>query len=218
MSAPRSRWHWVDVLTNLLVISFPGRCDPPADEPPVMREFRDVGEDWALRKLTAEAWEGPMGEIGPKRLRTMGGSIENQCPSCLQSHAVMTADAAFRQLPISYMNLPLGAIHPHAHNAALASSCAGEQGARAGMHHALFETQPWQGEYAPFPEAAVAAGVPGLDELRACFSSTRARTRLDEDIAVAAQLKVNAIPTVLTPLGRHSGEMSPSALLTLLAR
>ncbi len=129
-----------------------------------------------------------------------------ECPYCLGFYAQI-----FPKLMKEYVDtgivqfirkdLPLTTIHPQAMPAALAASCAGNQGKYWEMHKALYANQT---RLAPALYPELARGL-GLDEAKfsACLKDKRQEGKILRDMIEARQLGINGTPSFA--LGKIEG-------------
>ncbi len=121
-----------------------------------------------------------------------------ECPYC-GKHARSVLDKINRdyvdtaQVAYVFRQLPLDAVHPHAVDAAKASSCAGEQGRFWEMHDRLFVDQSFA---SPNVFEGYASHIRGLDteSFRACLRSSSFND-IAEDQKEAARLGVRSTPS-----------------------
>lgn len=118
-----------------------------------------------------------------------------QCPYCAQAHFRLTelrrkhAD----RMAVVYRHYPLEAIHPHAHQAAIAAECAGAQGKFEAYHDALFARQDSIG-VAGWSVFAKTAGVPDTADFRRCVEESRFADRVAQDVEAGEKIGVNGTP------------------------
>lgn len=117
------------------------------------------------------------------------------CPYCAQSHKMLgQLQAKYPgRLRLIYKNFPLNkdavAVLPH-----LAAVAAAEQGKGSMMHDALFDAGPGSIDRG---QLRALAGKLKLDQARflAALDAASTRAAVDDDVAEAQALKVNATPT-----------------------
>ncbi|MBL4835619.1 MAG: thioredoxin domain-containing protein [Pseudomonas sp.] len=150
-----------------------------------------------------------------------------QCPACARFAG--TIDQLKREyidtgkVRLVFFEMPL-AQHANAMPAAMAARCAGQQDAYWGMHDALFGNQAsWAGVSDPSELFAGYAQDLGLREGRfqRCMTSEQTRSRVEDSLAVAKQLRVASTPTVIVdniPLTRSNWEQLSGVVEQQLAR
>jgi len=150
-----------------------------------------------------------------------------QCPACARFAG--TIDQLKREyidtgkVRLVFFEMPL-AQHANAMPAAMAARCAGQQDAYWGMHDALFGNQAsWAGVSDPSELFAGYAQDLGLHEGRfqRCMTSEQTRSRVEDSLAVAKQLRVASTPTVIVdniPLTRSNWEQLSGVVEQQLAR
>jgi protein-disulfide isomerase len=120
-----------------------------------------------------------------------------QCPYC--KHAADQLRELRGRYPgkvaVVYRHLPLRG-HRYADRAALASECAGEQGAFEAYHDALF-ARPDSIGVAGWDRYAERAAVPDLARFRECVESQRLSPRVEADLRAARRLGFNGTPTFI---------------------
>ena len=128
-----------------------------------------------------------------------------QCPFCASLAAtVKDLQKEFGpDLRVVYRHYPLRG-HPRAHEAALASECAAEQGRFGSFHDSLFS---WQSELdtLTFSRAASAAGVQDIATFDQCVSASKYAARVDADIQDGQELRLQGTPTLLINSRRFDG-------------
>ena len=120
-----------------------------------------------------------------------------QCPAC-RVLAESLREIRRRhpgKVAIVYRHYPLP-IHAAARAAAGASECAAEQHRFEAYHDALFTAQDTLGRV-DWERLARAVGVPDLARFTRCTASAGTSSRIQDDVASAAQLEVRATPTIL---------------------
>lgn len=120
-----------------------------------------------------------------------------QCPACAYMHATLRQllDEYPDHVAVVYRHYPLS-IHPYAVAAALASECAAAQGRFESYTDALFADQQWIG-LTGWERFARTAGVPDSAEFGRCMSERDFIDRVERDIAMARELDLVAVPSVL---------------------
>jgi protein-disulfide isomerase len=128
-----------------------------------------------------------------------------QCPYCarffdstlpaLDENQIATGNAR-----LVYYDFPLSNIHPQATAAAVATRCAGEQGAAAywAMHDAIFQSTAWHGAEAR-EQFLIYAGEIGLDResFADCQESSRYRDEIQADLDYGLSNGINSTPSFL---------------------
>lgn len=129
-----------------------------------------------------------------------------QCPYCrrLAGELRSLQQSYDDRVGVVYRYFPLHRIHKHAAMAAVAATCASEQGQFDRMHDLLFDHQDSIGVI-PWVRFARLAGVRDSSTFAACLSSPRARARVRHDVALGDTLGVRGTPTVLVNGARLSG-------------
>jgi protein-disulfide isomerase len=140
-----------------------------------------------------------------------------QCPYCASMHAALDSAAVANpgSFQVRYRHFPLTSIHPFALPAAIASECAGRQGAFKGYHDALFATQAQIG-VTPWTEFATRAGVRDTLEFKRCLSDPGARDAVTTDIKAATELKLTGTPALLIEDQLVPGAIDAATLEALL--
>jgi len=141
-----------------------------------------------------------------------------ECPACGAAYPVVAAlqrELADR-LRFVFRNFPLGTIHPHATDAALAAEAAGMQGRFWEMHDLLYENQQalepedlWR--YAE----SLRLDADRFEEDRRGAECAR---RVRHDFLGGARGGVNGTPTFFVNGVRHDGGFDPESLGDALAR
>jgi protein-disulfide isomerase len=140
-----------------------------------------------------------------------------QCPFCRVVQETLAAVRARHpdRVAIVYRHLPLDALHPHARAAANAVECAGEQGRFAEYHDGLFATQDSIG-VRPWDRYAEEARLPDLDAFRQCVAENRYADRVERDARLAAELGLDATPSLIVNGTLYSGAPSEAELERLV--
>lgn len=119
------------------------------------------------------------------------------CPYCRELHVQLLRHEATKPLPvIRFRHFPVGQREP-ANTAASIAYCASAQRQFRQVHDYLMESEAWQ---LPGQELdSVVMHVPNLDalSLSKCVASLEAQHALKRDSALAAQLHINATPTIV---------------------
>ena len=117
-----------------------------------------------------------------------------ECPFCRSEEAVVEDIESIYagDLRLVFKHVPLTSIHAHAQAAAIAASCAGDQGKFWEMHDLLFK-----GALDDATLLVDAQQVPGLDvsAWQACIGTPDPASRIAEDMALATNLGIDATPT-----------------------
>lgn len=129
-----------------------------------------------------------------------------QCPACGNFHQLLktyeasgSADARVASnIAFVYKHFPLENIHKNARASASAAEAAGRQGKFFEMGNLLFDNQRlWENEENPTPIFESYAKELKLDlaRFRADAKSAETQKRIDSDLVLGNQVKVNATPT-----------------------
>lgn len=129
-----------------------------------------------------------------------------QCPACGNFHQLLktyeasgSADAKVASnIAFVYKHFPLENIHKNARASAYAAEAAGKQGKFFEMGNLLFDNQRiWENESNPTPIFESYAKELKLDlaQYRSDVKSTEVQKRVDGDLILGNQVKVNATPT-----------------------
>ena len=118
-----------------------------------------------------------------------------QCPGCRAAHQVLEdlMDAHDGQFAVVFRHFPLDLIHPEAFSAAVASECAGEQGAFPAYHKLLFQHQD-EILSLPWLEMAARAGVSDTATFSACLAEQRGASAVLRDWFVADSIGIRGTP------------------------
>ena len=136
-----------------------------------------------------------------------------ECPYCLRFHPVLDSILAkypndvtliYRHYPVEY--------HTGAYQAAIAAECAEEQGVFKAFHDVLFVNQPQLSGTVNWDSLAQSAGMPYKDHFLACVSEAKSSPKVNADTALAGELGVDAIPTLIVNRAMYSGAMSITEL------
>lgn len=181
------------VLCALVVTALVVRREFFAPEPAAAArpEPREI-EDWRRLAETGIVVGDP---AAPVRIVEFS---DFQCPFCARVAPDLRALVEERpgEVALVFRHLPLEAIHPHAFDAAVASTCAAEQGRFEPMHDLLFERQAEIGTVA-WGDFAAEAGVPDADAFAACLESEPVRERVRADASEAERLRIGGTPTLI---------------------
>jgi len=139
-----------------------------------------------------------------------------ECPACGQAYPVV---AALRRelgdrLRIVFRNFPLGTVHPHATDAALAAEAAGLQGKFWGMHDVLYENQEAL-EPGDLLRYAEALGL-DTDRFEGDLRGEACTRRVRQDFLGGARSGVNGTPTFFVNGVRHDGPFDFGSLADAL--
>lgn len=139
--------------------------------------------------------------VGPSRLSKHGVVIvewsDFQCPFCAKT-AVALQELRQRykgRLTILFRYLPLP-IHKDAYAAALAGTCADEQGRFPAMHDILFASQAQLG-IVPWEQFGSLAHVKDSLQFRSCIRSRRHADIIERDLDVADSLRITGTPALV---------------------
>lgn len=173
-------------------------------------QVRAVQEHWAALTGTG----GVRGASdGPVKLVVF---TDYQCQFCKEAEEVLSQLAQMdASLSVVYRNYPLTRIHPRAEEAALAVICAENTGEFSVVHERLFADAVWQ-DVTPWGEILAAAGVADTTMLMDCMNGQAARTRLDEDLALAELIGVSSTPSFVSSSGVARGLQTLDQLQALL--
>ena len=121
-----------------------------------------------------------------------------QCPYCITFAkkilpVLRTAYLETGKVRFAFRHLPLETLHSQAVGAAIASECAGQQGRFSQMHDILFDRQLLLDPQ----NIRAQANELGLNvaEFAKCQDGPDVLTRIQQDINLAQELKVNSTPT-----------------------
>lgn len=137
-----------------------------------------------------------------------------QCPFCRQSTSeVLRLARAGRGVRLAHF--PLSAIHPFAMSAAIAATCAAEQGRLTEVHEVLFRIETWDTE-PDWRSVATRGGVRNLDAFDACRASKDALSLVRRGVELAKDLGIDGTPTWVTRAEIVSGYAGEGQISTLL--
>jgi protein-disulfide isomerase len=142
--------------------------------------------------------------------------VDLECPFCRKTHVALKKALAGRtDVVVERRHVPLS-IHPHAETAAVAACCAAEQGAEDKFVDAIVSLDEPPDE----PHCRKIALTIGLDSAKydACRKSERPKKRIEADVALASQLKVEGLPTIDLDGERHIGALDEEHAAAFLAR
>ena len=119
-----------------------------------------------------------------------------QCPYCARVQPTLRALRAKypADVAVVYRHNPLESLHPHARAAAMAASCAEEQGRFEALHDVLYERQDSIG-VSSWRRFAELAKVPRIEAFETCVREERYRARLERDMKAASDAGLNGTPT-----------------------
>ena len=141
---------------------------------------------------------GPM-RIGPAATPiTVTEFSDFECPVCLRfSRALDSMRARYPgAINVVYRNYPLNELHPQARAAALAATCAAQQGSFEAYHDYLFTHQDSL-KYLDWTKVAESVGVADTSAFATCLMSPSTREELARDSVAAAALDIPGTPLVL---------------------
>ncbi|MGZ3449558.1 MAG: vitamin K epoxide reductase family protein [Polyangiales bacterium] len=142
--------------------------------------------------------------------------VDLECPFCRKTHVALKKALAGRtDIIVERRHVPLS-MHQHAETAAVAACCAAEQGAEDKFVDAIVSLEEPPDE----PACRKIALTIGLDSERydACRKSERPKKRIEADVALASQLKVEGLPTIDFDGERHIGALDDERAAAFLAR
>jgi uncharacterized membrane protein/predicted DsbA family dithiol-disulfide isomerase len=142
--------------------------------------------------------------------------VDLECPFCRKTHVALKKALAGRtDVIVERRHVPL-AMHAHAETAAVAACCAAEQGAEDKFVDAIVSLDEPPDE----PICRKIALTIGLDSAKydACRKSERPKKRIEADVALASQLKVEGLPTIDLDGERHIGALDDERAAAFLAR
>ena len=183
-------------------------------------ELYDTGRDpFAEIKSKLDTSDSP--SIGPADAKiTLIEFSDFQCPHCkLLSQNLKPLEAKFPKVRIVFKNFPITQIHPWAMTAALAARCV-YQSSPDGfwkMHDAIFQQQELisaEDVYNKLTDFAVAAGM-NRDDFKSCLANPETQKRIDADIQMEKEVKINSTPTIFIN-GRENIGGDPATLEQLI--
>lgn len=157
--------------------------------------------------------------IGPKASSvTIVNFSDFQCPFCRRMVAILDTVQARDPNDVSIVDrhFPLGAAHPKAFSAALATECANDQGQYAVLRNALYLHQDSLNVWG-IGRMAAAAGIGDTARLMACVASGTYRARVRADMAAGERLGIVGTPTLLINDYRIDGVISLESMDSLIA-
>ncbi len=148
-----------------------------------------------------------------------------QCPACRAAQPLVQSllgKYTNNEVAFVFRHLPLQSIHPNATAAAIAANAAAKQGKFWELHDVLFERQDeWanitNGDdlNAKFSEYVNELGM-NVEEFSTALADPSMLTQVQDDVAVATQLGVNATPTFFVNGQAVSAPDLASTIETLL--
>jgi len=168
--------------------------------------------------------QGQFPVLGPANAQaTLTVFSDFECPFCARFQAmfkqsILPAEKGHVRLVFRFLPLPM---HPWARAAAEATACAQDQKDDYfwGLHDYIFEHQ---GQLNPGNLAekltAVAGEFPGLDQARfqGCLSGRKMASRVERDVAFAAEYGIEATPTLFVNGHRLDRVAGAEQVLTLI--
>lgn len=121
-----------------------------------------------------------------------------QCPACALA-ALSIRELRTRygdKVSVLYRHFPLVTIHPQAYMAAIASECAGAQGAFETFHDALFAEQSNLPQINWISFAAT-ADVSSISMFETCLDASWPAERVAEDMRMARQIGITGTPSII---------------------
>ena len=161
-----------------------------------------LGTGWAARGIVKESPERaePFRVKGPASAKvTIVEFSDFQCPACRVAEPPLSQIMALfgPDVRLVFKHFPLERIHPWARQAAVATDCAGRQGAFWPFHDLLYERQAdWTNEKASEKIDGYARGL-NLDmpAFTACRGDASVQKAIDTDIQEARNRWVGGTPT-----------------------
>jgi protein-disulfide isomerase len=132
-----------------------------------------------------------------------------ECPGC-QSQDVILEDLRGSGIAVSYRQLPIASLHPHAIRGARIAICASRNGHFALIHRALMSTTQWKGEVG-IHDWLAAQGLPtdSAENVERCFNSAVPDSQIAADRELAARLGINGTPGWVIGDSVHVGVIVP---------
>lgn len=189
------------MLTNK-VIYLQHQLDLPAPTPAANQQALGPTPPPVVKDMKA----GHLPVLGNKDAKvTVVEFSDFQCPFCEEYFTKINTQVDKEyiktgKIKFAYRQFPLNTIHPNAQKAAEASECANAQNKFWEYHDILFKNQnTWApktaddaaGDFTDF------AGQIGLDtnQFSSCLTNDEGKKNVDDDIAVATDVQVDATPT-----------------------
>jgi protein-disulfide isomerase len=142
-----------------------------------------------------------------------------QCPFCARTHPAV--EAVRRRHPdrvaVLFRHFPLDGIHPYARQAAVASECAGEQGAFEAYSNALFAQQDSIGSKS-WSQFAAEAGVRDSAAFGRCVAEMRPAANVDRDVRAGQAVRIEVTPTLVINGVLYPGAVTETELERLISR
>lgn len=210
---PRSRGHWLQVGSNVVVIVAVGvvLLRPTG---PVTSWVREAIERHRVQDVLEREWE----EFA--NVTTIDGStganllvfVDYQCPFCRQLDELLREE---RINGVAVRHFPLEGIHEHARVAASLAICGEEQGLLSEMHLWLFNEVNWSEIDSV---SSLNIDIPRLDQARLdwCLKSQEVSDRLAADSAWASRLQVRGTPTIVGKGGVITGVPTAEEMMELI--
>lgn len=192
----RFRDRLMDVATAVLVLVAIG----VAARAVVLRAATDGTESDKIKVRPVEGWDELRALGTPLGVVTGNAQViefaDYQCPFCAQAAPAVDSLVAAKgkTLHVAYIHFPLERIHPHAMAAAIAASCAGKQGAFAGMHQKLYQLQDRLGEK-PWSEFALEAGVRDTGAFGQCMADPAIEGVIRQGMEAGEKLHIPGTPS-----------------------
>ncbi|MEY4722758.1 MAG: hypothetical protein RLZZ324_271 [Candidatus Parcubacteria bacterium] len=141
-----------------------------------------------------------------------------QCPYSKEASTAVRSIAAKHggTVRVIFRDYPLTDLHPDAREAAIAASCAQEQGKFWAYHDRLFQSSPALGA----ADLLRFASESGLDtvQFQKCFTEERYAKRVDADTAQAQSLGLAGTPTFFFNGKRVEGAMSQDEMERIIGK
>ena len=146
-----------------------------------------------------------------------------QCPYCQKAEleavpTVLKNLKSQKDVRFEFHQFPLESIHPNARPAAEAAACVEKQGKFWPFKDALFRRADWQSMANPSPifqALAVSVGAK-LQPYRDCIADRSGKQSVDEGVAEAQRLGVNATPSVYINGYRVANPYDPASYQALI--
>ncbi|WP_189088582.1 DsbA family protein [Deinococcus ruber] len=146
-----------------------------------------------------------------------------QCPYCQKAELeavpkVLKNLKTQKDVRFEFHQFPLESIHPNARPAAEAAACVEKQGKFWAFKDALFRRADWQSMANPgviFQGVAMGVGVK-LQQYRDCIADRGGKQSVDEGVAEANRLGVNATPSVYVNGYRVANPYDPASYQALI--
>ena len=140
--------------------------------------------------------------------------VDFQCDFCSEFASVLQRirNNYREDVAVVFRHYPLPS-HSNAEEAAIASECAGRQGAFWEYHDALFADQDNIGQL-PWSEFAIQAGVDDLDTFARCIFDDSAKAAVLADVDLGRRLGIRGTPTFFVNGRMFSGALPEEAIAT----